>query len=162
MKMRVVWVLAAAMGSAAWGQTADLASNVDMFIGTGPSPVNDNGLTMPAAALPFGMVAWGPDPSDDKFYRYAKTNTRGFSLTHISGVGCEAFGDFPILPVDGEIGVSPAVNPMPYVAKYRRENETTGPGFYGVRLDSGVTVQLAGGVAGGDGCVWVSGGWESA
>lgn len=128
---------------AAFAQTDDdLTSNVNVFAGTGVSPVNDSGLTMPAATLPFGMIAWGPDPAEGKFYRYALNDTRGFSLTHLSGVGCSIYGDVPLMPIDGGITESPVRQPSPIRTTYQHANEEAAPGYYSVKLDNKIRVRL--------------------
>jgi predicted alpha-1,2-mannosidase len=123
--------------------TKDPAAEVNVFIGTDTSPVKDNGLTMPAASLPFGMIAWGPDPDEGAFYKYSVPETRGFSLTHLSGVGCSVLGDVPIMPVNGAITASPAQRPTTFAAHYSHASESASPGFYSVKLDTGIAVELA-------------------
>lgn len=125
------------------GQQRDFAQDVNVFIGTGRSPVNDQGFTMPAASMPFGMISWGPDPVEGAFYRYELADTRGFSLTHLSGVGCPIFGDVPIMPVNGPVTSSPAQQPAIYQATYSHQHESASPGFYSVQLDTGVTVRIS-------------------
>ncbi len=115
------------------------------------------GNTFPGAVAPFGMLQWSPDtvPSLDNFtgrYTYSDSRIRGFSLTHLSGAGCAAFGDVPILPVPGTIDSSPVSG---LSADYREdllpafshEHEQAGPGRYAVTLDPGtdhaVDVELA-------------------
>jgi predicted alpha-1,2-mannosidase len=136
-----VWMSATAKLA---GQTLqDPATLVNVFVGTDRGALNDNGLTSPAATLPFGMLSWGPDPVSGQFYHYDQTQTRGFSLTHLNGVGCAASGDIPIMPLDGTLTESPAREPETYGEQYSHSNETADPGYYSVKLNSGITVQLA-------------------
>lgn len=69
------------------------------------------GMTFPGAAVPFGMMKWSPDTSwgDQLYggYNYDATQIKGFSLTHLSGAGCRALQDVPIMPWVGPIGRSP-------------------------------------------------------
>lgn len=100
----------------------------------------DEGHTFEGAALPFGMVQFGPD--------YTKTTTgrcRGFSLTHVNGAGGgnRIAGDFPLFPFLGEISVSPATHPATYLADITRRNAC--PGSYEAGLSNGITVNLAAG-----------------
>ena len=80
----------------------DPAGYVDPLIGT-----TNLGNTYPGAVTPFGMLAWSPQTSRGNQlstpapggYQYTATKIRGFSLTHLSGVGCSgANGDIPVLP----------------------------------------------------------------
>ena len=76
----------------------DLASLVDTRTWT-----TSGGNTFPGAEVPYGMVQWSPDTVPDRNagggYSYTDTTLYGYSLTHISGPGCGAAGDVPILPV---------------------------------------------------------------
>src|SRR3954469_21407516 len=68
--------------------------------------------TFPGPDMPFGMVQWSPDTSPDRpaggGYEYNDSMLRGFSLAHISGPGCGAYGDVPFLPTVGAIPTNPS------------------------------------------------------
>ncbi len=114
---------------------SDPTSLVNPFIGTA-----DGVNTFPGADVPFGMVQWSPDtPSrpDGGGYSYDDTSIIGYSLTHLSGPGCQAEGDVPILPTTGAIGRHPVNETEPLV----HQEETATPGYYD--LDAGgVDTQL--------------------
>ncbi len=115
----------------------DPASYVDPFIGTGSGgTVVGQVDTFPGADMPFGMMQWSPDtPSrpDGGGYNYDDNSTLGFSLTHISGPGCPAYGDVPILPTVGSVGTSPGST----TESFSHSTESASPGYYGVTLGSG-------------------------
>lgn len=123
--------------------TQDPAALVNPFVGSGLSRIHDYGKTVPGASRPFGLLYWSPDTVDEVFYLYERPVTRGFSLTHISGPGCGFYGDAPIFPMLGTPEKSPAVDRSVYQARYSHTNEHATPGYYGVKLDSGIEVQLA-------------------
>ncbi|MGA2888229.1 MAG: GH92 family glycosyl hydrolase [Terracidiphilus sp.] len=127
---------------AAVAQT-DITSYVDPFIGTKTNAQNDSGDTVPGATRPFGMLYWSPDPVEGQFYRYEEPATRGFSLTHLSGPGCGVYGDVPLFPILGVPVQPPPVHPAPYHAAFRHADEVAQPGYYSVKLDSGIEVQIA-------------------
>jgi predicted alpha-1,2-mannosidase len=108
-----------------------------------------SGNTFPGASLPFGMIQWSPDtvsgsrPHYAASYIYSDHQIRGFSLNHLSGPGCPAFGDVPIMPVATGVKISPAADPQAYVANFSHSGEEASPGYYAVKLGSGVTVQTA-------------------
>jgi predicted alpha-1,2-mannosidase len=129
--------------STAAAAQADLASYVDPFIGTKVSSQKDSGNTTPGATRPFGMLYWSPDPVEGPFYHYERPSTRGFSLTHLSGTGCGVYGDVPILPMLGLPIEPPPVRSAFYRATYKHTDEVAHPGYYSVKLDSGITVQIA-------------------
>lgn len=115
----------------------DLASYVDPFIGTAPSPLSnygpefDGGDTFPGAVYPVGMLAWSPDTLGHRIpggYAYQDRTLKGFSLTHFSGRGCTVYQDVPILP--GANG------------SFSHANESASPGSYSVTLDNGIGVEL--------------------
>ncbi len=121
--------------------------DVDPFVGTGGRAPWFSGNTTPAAARPFGMVQLGPDTTSDGVGGRPSTTAtgyaaddpllRGFSPTHLSGVGCPAFGDVPLLPVTGPVPDSPAA------ATVGLGRQDAGPGWYRTTLDNGVTASLA-------------------
>ncbi len=136
--------------AAASAQSAnDLASHVNPFIGTSTSWIQDNGNTLPGAVRPFGMLYWSPDRADGGFYRYEGTTARGFSLTHLSGPGCSVYGDIPTLPVLGVVQAPPPQHPQRYQAVYKPEDQVAQPGYYGVKLGTGIEIQLAAAVRSG-------------
>ena len=155
--MRMICIAALLISSVCMAQTTDVASHVDPFIGTSASltkgetvpRIDQYGNTVPGAVRPFGMLYWSPDPVDHfsgnlrDFYRFDDTRTRGFSLTHLSGPGCSIYGEVPILPMLGTPTVPPPKEPAPYYAKYNPKDQTAKPGYYAVKLDSGIRVQLA-------------------
>lgn len=102
---------AAGPAAAAPAFTADPAAAVDPIIGTSGA-VDD----FPGADVPFGMVQFSPDtPSRPAGggYEYGDDAVTGFSLTHISGPGCPAAGDLPLLPVAGAVPADPDAATLP-------------------------------------------------
>ncbi len=124
---------------AAGSQQLNLTQYVNPFIGT-----QYGGNTFPGATYPFGMVQWSPDNSGSPGgYDYGSSTITGFSLTHISGAGCSIFGDLPFIPFAGAVTQSPVASPGAYAMSYSHTNETASPGYYAVKLNSGVQVQLS-------------------
>ncbi|MGI6878506.1 GH92 family glycosyl hydrolase [Microbacterium sp. gxy059] len=105
-----------------------LTSYVNPFIGT-----KDDGNTYPGAAVPFGMVQFSPDNGHGVGYEYGNDRIRGFSLVHISGVGCPIGGLLPVLPTTGDIE---STNNADYALTYSHEGEEAAPGYYRVQLDA--------------------------
>ncbi|HET9169617.1 MAG TPA: GH92 family glycosyl hydrolase [Actinospica sp.] len=114
---------------------ADPAALVNPLIGTGSGGATVGQVdTYPGATAPFGMLSFSPDtPSrpDGGGYDYADSSTLGFSLTHMSGPGCGAFGDFPILPTVGAIGSDPGAA----TDSFSHSAESATPGSYSVTLN---------------------------
>jgi predicted alpha-1,2-mannosidase len=144
----VVVVLLVALSSAA---RADLAGEVNPFIGT-----TNGGNTYPGATLPFGMVAFSPEetPLPGRSYSIAApggyewrvNGIKGFSLTHLSGTGCTgASGDILIMPVTRSVELSPSADDSfsLYSSYFAHDQETASPGFYKVALGNGVTAELS-------------------
>jgi putative alpha-1,2-mannosidase len=126
--------------SAAIAQNSSLYDEVDPFIGTA-----GGGLTSPAASLPFGMIQWGPATDERGYYLWEDRATNGFSLTHLTGVGCPIGSDIPILPWSQQLRNSPGETNRPYaqfVQAFDHEGEEAHPGYYSVRLANGVNVEL--------------------
>jgi len=109
------------------------------------------GNTFPGATLPFGMIQWSPDTNTDAWYQYSQSakpgfaaanSILGFGLTHISGAGCELYGDFAVLPIAGELTASPGADITQYGVQFDHAQEETHPGYYAVTLANGVRVEL--------------------
>ena len=116
-------------------------SLVNPYIGTGSNSDFSAGNTFPGADVPHGMLQWSPDTSsrpNGGGYDYADSDITGFSLTHVSGVGCEAAGDVPILPITGSVGSSPGSDDE----SFSHSNETASPGYYSVALGNSTSVAL--------------------
>src|SRR3954471_20492849 len=122
---------------------SDPAAYVDPLIGS-----TNLGNTYPGAVTPFGMLAWSPQTSRGTQistpapggYQYTATKIRGFSLTHLSGVGCSgANGDIPVMPQVGDIATSPTADATDavFASTFKHTNESARPGYYSVGLDSG-------------------------
>jgi predicted alpha-1,2-mannosidase len=124
-------------GTASAATVTDPASLVNPLIGT--SGAVD---TFPGADAPFGMLQWSPDTSPDRTdgggYEYDDSKLLGYSLTHISGPGCGAFGDVPILPTVGAI----PTDPTDATDSFSHINEKADAGYYTVSQGSGVTAAL--------------------
>ena len=160
---RPLWGAAAALvlAATAVGATAGTASAapdaspvthpadyVNPFIGT-----THYGNTYPGAVTPFGMLSWSPQTSRGNQYNNPApggydgnaTTIRGFSLTHLNGVGCSgANGDIPIMPIAGDVTSSPSLDfgDTTYASKFSHANETASAGYYKVGLDNGTTAEL--------------------
>ncbi|GAA3806560.1 GH92 family glycosyl hydrolase [Streptomyces coacervatus] len=128
-------------GAARAVAVTDPASLVNTYIGTGGNGDFSAGDTFPGADLPHGMLQWSPDTTSRPKgggYNYADSAVSGFSLTHVSGVGCDAAGDLPILPVVGSRGSDPAST----TETFSHANEAAAPGSYSVGLGNGTNVAL--------------------
>lgn len=113
------------------GQLTDL---VNPFIGT-----QNEGNTYPGAAVPFGMVQFSPDTGHNTGYDHSQNHIRGFSLVHLSGVGCGLGGDLPVLPTTGDIT---RTDDAQYAAEFGHDTEEAHPGFYRADLKSGIGAEL--------------------
>jgi predicted alpha-1,2-mannosidase len=129
-------------GGSGPGGGADPAVSVNPFIGTGSGgAVVGDVDTFPGASLPFGMVQWSPDTPrrpPGGGYAFDDHDITGFSLTHLSGVGCATGGDLPFLPWTGALPTDPATASLPFT----HADETASPGAYAVTA-GGVRTELA-------------------
>lgn len=74
-------------------------------------------------------------------YRDDEALLRGFSATHLSGAGCPAFGDVPVLPFVGTLPGDPSGATVPII----KGSEEAAPGSYAVRLGNGVRASMSAG-----------------
>ncbi|MGO9456046.1 MAG: GH92 family glycosyl hydrolase [Acidimicrobiales bacterium] len=144
---------AAASGAspaASVGDGSSPAAAVDPFIGTGVGKGQIGAIgTFPGADVPFGMVQWSPDTPSTSFtrsvsggYFYTLDTVDGFSLTHLSGAGCTALEDFPVVPFPGPVSESPYSDPGQFESTFSHKSESASPGSYAVTLADGVRVEL--------------------
>jgi len=110
---------------------------VDPLIGT-----SGGGETFPGASIPFGMVQWSPDTNHRAYYIYDEKQITGFSMTHLSGVGCPIYGDFVVLPTTAALTLSRGTNFDPYAAAFDHSNEQAHPGYYAITLANGIRVEI--------------------
>ncbi|MET8090493.1 lectin [Micromonospora sp. NPDC005220] len=125
--------LVAAPNPHADAAVTDPASLVNPLLGT-----SNGGNTFPGAVMPFGMVQWSPDtPSRPPGgnYAYSDTSITGFSLNHISGPGCNATADVPILPTVGAVNGAAT-------SSFSHSAESASAGAYSVTLGNGVKTEL--------------------
>ncbi|MEU2588378.1 GH92 family glycosyl hydrolase [Streptomyces avermitilis] len=126
--------LAVPAARAAVPPSAPLTDLVNPFIGT-----ENEGNTYPGAAVPFGMVQFSPDTGHNTGYDYSQNHIRGFSLVHLSGVGCGLGGDLPVLPTTGDVTETDYAK---YEAEFSHDSERASPGSYRVDLKTGIEAEL--------------------
>ena len=99
------------------------------------------GNTFPGADAPFGMVQWSPDtlPSYHHGGGYDEADRKlwGYSLTHVSGPGCPAAGDVPMLPMTGPLS---AGDPNKITTALSHAGEVAQAGYYSVRSNEPSTI----------------------
>ncbi|MET8452642.1 GH92 family glycosyl hydrolase [Streptomyces sp. NPDC005209] len=127
-------LIAPVASQAAAAEDSELTDLVNPFIGT-----ENEGNTYPGAAVPFGMVQFSPDTGHNTGYDYSQNHIRGFSLVHLSGVGCGLGGDLPVLPTTGEVTQT---DDAKYQAEFSHDTEKASPGYYKVGLKTGIDAEL--------------------
>ncbi|MFJ4830654.1 GH92 family glycosyl hydrolase [Streptomyces sp. NPDC088747] len=127
-------LFAAPAAQAAEPRAGRLTDLVNPFIGT-----ENEGNTYPGAAVPFGMVQFSPDTGHNTGYDHSQNHVRGFSLVHLSGVGCGLGGDLPVLPTTGEVTQTDYAQ---YAAEFSHDTERADPGYYKVGLKTGINAEL--------------------
>ena len=135
-------VLIILLGIPSLAQTKDLTKWVNPFIGTG-----GHGHTFPGATMPFGMVQLSPDTRTDNWdgssgYHYSDDIIYGFSHTHLSGTGIPDYCDILFTPVLLTHGLEDPDGYRGPGLKFRHINEQAGPGYYSVKLDSGIRAEV--------------------
>ncbi len=128
---------ASAAGGPSTKMVSDPAALVNPFIGS-----TNGGDTFPAADAPLGMIQWGPTTPNGQAgggYYYNDSQLDGFSLTHMSGPGCGAENDIPILPTTGSLT---GTDPSNTTETFSHSTESASPGYYQVTA-GGVKSQMA-------------------
>lgn len=115
----------------------------NLFVGTG-----GDGHTYPGAVMPFGMVQLSPDTDVERWdtcsgYHHGDGSIMGFSHTHLSGTGIGDMLDVLVVPTRGELKLVPGPLSDPDAGyRQRYSEEQAQPGYYRVKLESGVLAEL--------------------
>lgn len=133
------------LDKAAVTENADYTKFVNVFIGTG-----GHGHTFPGATVPFGAVQLSPDTDNHGWdwcsgYYTTDASIMGFSHTHLSGTGASDLLDFLVVPRFGEVRLLPGDKRQPdtgYRTRFSHADEHAEPGFYSVKLASGILAEL--------------------
>ena len=117
-----------------------LTSYVNPMVGT-----DGHGHTFPGAIVPFGQIQPSPDTRLEGWdgcsgYHYSDDTIYGFSHTHLSGTGCEDYGDVLLMPVSGEWRAESGEWREAYKSHFSHKNETAKAGYYKVLLDRTNTI----------------------
>ncbi len=126
-------------------QAQKLTRFVDPLIGAG-----GHGHVFVGASVPFGAVQLGPNNIYKGWdwcsgYHYSDSLIIGFSHLHLSGTGIGDLADVLIMPVTGEVKMDKGRQEFPhngYLSTFNHKNEVVKPGYYSVRMDNGVEVEL--------------------
>lgn len=110
---------------------------VNPFIGT-----LHEGHCSPGATVPMGMVQPGPESHTAYYngyemdhvvgYQYTDSLLKGFTQTHLNGVGCPAMSDILLMPFSRNVNGSDS--PEAYYSDYDKNSEVAAPGYYAVHL----------------------------
>ncbi|HTE27214.1 GH92 family glycosyl hydrolase [Flavitalea sp.] len=127
------------------GSAQQPVSFVDPLIGSG-----GHGHVFVGASVPFGAVQLGPDNFYKGWdwcsgYNYQDSVIRGFAHTHLSGTGIGDLSDILLMPFTGDVKTDKGQEKVPgsgYASLFSHANEKVKPGYYGVKLNNGVGVEL--------------------
>ncbi len=120
----------------------DLVHYANTLQGTASDFGLSYGNTYPTTALPFPMNAWSPQTGKDGDgwkYQYAAGKIRAFGETHQCSPWVGDYGVFSLMPVldsaepDGEKRAT----------AFSHSNEIGQPGYYSVKLDNGIRVEMS-------------------
>lgn len=120
-----------------------VATPPNLFVGTG-----GHGHTFPGPSMPFGMVQLSPDTNIAGWdacsgYHQSDGSIMGFSHTHLSGTGVGDMLDVLVVPTTGPLKLTPGTPEHPETGyRQRYSEEHAEPGYYRVRLESGVSAEL--------------------
>jgi predicted alpha-1,2-mannosidase len=100
------------------------------------------GNTFPGAMVPFGMTQWSPDTFPNRAagggYNFGDTKIMGYSLTHVSGPGCGAGEDIPMLPMTGALPTGSDPNDL--TTAFSNDNEIAQAGYYSAQSNQPNTI----------------------
>ena len=152
-----LWSLLAGIGLLCMGQSCssksgqkelvpvnpDLYEQVDPFIGT-----DFHGHTFPGATSPNGLVQLSPDTRWEGWdacsgYHYSDESLYGFAHTHLSGTGATDLSDVLFIPTNDPQLFRDSISRrhLPKTG-FSHKNEVAHAGYYSVKMDNGILVEL--------------------
>lgn len=122
-----------------------LTQFVDPLIGSG-----GHGHVFVGASVPFGAVQLGPNNIYKGWdwcsgYHYSDSLIIGFSHLHMSGTGIGDLSDVLFMPIVGDVILNKGQQAFPhngYLSSFNHKNEVSKPGYYAVKMDNEVSVEL--------------------
>lgn len=115
---------------------------VNTLQGTNSKHELTRGNTYPTTALPFGMHTWTAQTGkngDGWKYQYFKTTIRGFQQAHQCSSWTTDYDVFSFMPVTGKLVVDEELR----ATSFSHANEIGKPNYYKVKLDNGITTEIA-------------------
>lgn len=106
-------------------------AQTNLLIGTA-----GDGMTYPAAGVPFGMTQWAPQTHDGEVkctapYYYSDNRIQGFRGTHFPSGSCmQDYGSVTLMPVAGEVKLDAAARS----SSFTHDQEESSPYYYAVTL----------------------------
>lgn len=119
-----------------------IVDHVNTLQGTNSKHELTRGNTYPTCALPFGMHTWTPQTGkngDGWKYQYFIKTIRGFQQAHQCSSWTNDYCVYSFMPVSGKL----MVDENERATGFSHENEVAKPYYYKVRLDNGVTTEIA-------------------
>lgn len=119
-----------------------LVDYVNTLQGTNSKYELTRGNTYPTTALPFGMHTWTPQTGkngDGWKYQYFRKSIRGFQQAHQCSSWTSDYCVYSFMPVLGKL----VVDEEERATGFSHENEVAKPNYYKVKLDNGVTTEIA-------------------
>jgi predicted alpha-1,2-mannosidase len=123
-------------------QKQALVDYVNTLQGTNSKHELTRGNTYPTTALPFGMHTWTPQTGkngDGWKYQYFKKTIRGFQQAHQCSSWSNDYCVFSFMPLTGKL----VVNEDERATGFSHANEIAKPHYYKVKLDNGITTEMA-------------------
>lgn len=121
----------------------DRTELVNPLVGSG-----GHGHVFVGASVPHGMVAVGPNNVSQGWdwcsgYHDSDRTIAGFAQNHLSGTGIADLGEIVVMPFTGAARLEKGTGADDgYAVPFDKRDETVHPGYYAVRLGSGILAEL--------------------
>ena len=120
----------------------DYTQFVNTLQGTDSNYGLSRGNTYPTAGMPYGLHFWSPQTgrNGDGFkYTYSADAIRGFAQAHQCSPWVSDYAVYSFMPVVGDL----VVNQDARATRFSHDNEIGRPNYYSVKLDNGITTEMA-------------------
>ena len=119
----------------------DYVKYVNPLQGTESNFALSYGSTYPTVALPYGehfFSAQTGKNGDGWKYQYQADKIRGFQQVHQCSPWMGDYSAFSLMPVEGKL----VINDEERASSFKHTNEHSGPDYYSVKLDNGISAEI--------------------
>ena len=142
MRKNLILFILCCLAAGVSAQQKDLVQYVNTLQGTDSNFGLSYGNTYPTTGMPYAMHTWSAQTGKNGEgwkYQYAENKIRGFAQAHQCSPWMSDYAVYSFMPLVGEL----VVNQEKRATLFSHDNEIAKPHYYKVKLDNGITTEMA-------------------